>query len=59
MELKEKIIKQISDNKVILFMKGTKEMPMCGFSSTVVNILNMHNTINRYQQVHHLCMVKL
>ena len=43
MELKEKIIKQISDNKVILFMKGTKEMPMCGFSSTVVNILNMHN----------------
>jgi monothiol glutaredoxin len=24
-------------------MKGTKEMPMCGFSSTVVNILNMHN----------------
>ena len=23
-------------------MKGTKEMPMCGFSSTVVNILNMH-----------------
>ena len=43
MELKEKIIKKISDNKVILFMKGTKEMPMCGFSSTVVNILNMHN----------------
>tara|TARA_A100001011_G_scaffold353857_1_gene395703 strand:+ start:1338 stop:1649 length:312 start_codon:yes stop_codon:yes gene_type:complete len=43
MELKEKIIKQISDNKVILFMKGTKEMPMCGFSSTIVNILNMHN----------------
>ena len=43
MDLKEKIIKQITDNKVILFMKGTKEMPMCGFSSTVVNILNMHN----------------
>ena len=43
MELKEKIIKQISENKVILFMKGTKEMPMCGFSSTVINILNMHN----------------
>ena len=43
MDLKEKIIKQITENKVILFMKGTKEMPMCGFSSTVVNILNMHN----------------
>ena len=24
-------------------MKGTKEMPMCGFSSTVVNILNLYN----------------
>ena len=24
-------------------MKGTKEMPMCGFSSTVVNILNSYN----------------
>ena len=24
-------------------MKGTKEMPMCGFSSTVVNILNFYN----------------
>ena len=24
-------------------MKGTKEMPMCGFSSTVINILNLYN----------------
>ena len=26
----------------MLYMKGTKEMPMCGFSATVVNILGMH-----------------
>ena len=43
MALKDKIIKEISDNKIMLYMKGTKEMPMCGFSSTVVNILNVHN----------------
>ena len=43
MEQFEKIKNDISTNKVILYMKGTKEMPMCGFSSTVVNILNMHN----------------
>ena len=43
MEKFEKIKNDISSNKVILYMKGTKEMPMCGFSSTVVNILNMHN----------------
>ena len=43
MSLKDKIVKDIKDNKVMLYMKGTKEMPMCGFSSTVVNILNQHN----------------
>ena len=43
MDIKEKIINDIKDNKIMLFMKGTKEMPMCGFSATVVNILNSHN----------------
>ena len=43
MELKEKIINDISNNKTTVFIKGTKEMPMCGFSATVVNILNMYN----------------
>ncbi len=42
MDISEKIKKDIKDNKIMLYMKGTKEMPMCGFSSTVVNILNMH-----------------
>ena len=43
MELKEKIIQEINENNVILFMKGSKEMPMCGFSATVVKILNLYN----------------
>ena len=43
MELKEKIIQEINENKVILFMKGSKEMPMCGFSATVVKILSLYN----------------
>ena len=43
MELSEQIKNDISQNPILLYMKGTKEMPMCGFSSTVVNILNMHN----------------
>ena len=41
--LKDSIINDINSNDVILYMKGTKEMPMCGFSSTVVKILAMHN----------------
>lgn len=30
----------IKNNKVVLFMKGKKEAPMCGFSANVVRILN-------------------
>ena len=40
MDLKETIVKDIQNNQVILYMKGTKDMPMCGFSNTVVQILN-------------------
>ena len=43
MELREKIIQEINENRIILFMKGTKEMPMCGFSATVVKILNLYS----------------
>ncbi|MFV9930342.1 MAG: Grx4 family monothiol glutaredoxin [Rickettsia endosymbiont of Haemaphysalis japonica] len=31
---------EIKNNTVVLFMKGTKESPACGFSGTVVAILN-------------------
>ncbi|HKK36449.1 MAG TPA: Grx4 family monothiol glutaredoxin [Paracoccaceae bacterium] len=30
----------INDNDVVLFMKGTKSMPQCGFSSRVAGVLN-------------------
>ncbi|MBW6507745.1 MAG: Grx4 family monothiol glutaredoxin [Rhodobacteraceae bacterium] len=30
----------ITSNDVVLFMKGTKEMPKCGFSSRVAGVLN-------------------
>ena len=40
MELKEQIINDIENNPIILYMKGTKDMPMCGFSNSVVQILN-------------------
>jgi len=49
MTLKDKIIQDINNEAVILYMKGTKERPMCGFSARVVNILNSHSII--YQDV--------
>jgi monothiol glutaredoxin len=39
-EIREKISKLVEENKVILFMKGNKEQPRCGFSATVVKMLN-------------------
>ena len=40
MDLKQQIIDDIEDNPIILYMKGTKDMPMCGFSNSVVQVLN-------------------
>lgn len=43
MEQKFTEIKEIlKENRVVLFMKGNKKFPMCGFSSAVVNILGKH-----------------
>ena len=40
MEMKEQIINDIDNNPIILYMKGAKEIPMCGFSNSVVQVLN-------------------
>lgn len=39
MELQEQIIYDIKSSHIMLFMKGTPEMPMCGFSNSVVQVL--------------------
>ena len=33
------IKKDLSENDVVLYMKGTKTMPQCGFSATVAEVL--------------------
>ncbi|KAK9061631.1 hypothetical protein SSX86_018813 [Deinandra increscens subsp. villosa] len=42
-ELKTTLDKVVTSHKVILFMKGTKDFPQCGFSNTVVSILKAVN----------------
>ena len=37
--LKKKIINELKKNKVCLFMKGTPDVPQCGFSLAVANVL--------------------
>lgn len=39
-ELHAKIDHLVKNNKIIVFMKGSKLMPQCGFSNNAVQILN-------------------
>ena len=39
MDVQERIRKQVSENKVVLYMKGTPEAPQCGFSAAAVQML--------------------
>ena len=39
-EVQEKLKKAISENKVLIFMKGTRHFPQCGFSAATVDAFN-------------------
>jgi len=39
-DAQNRIDETVKSNDVVLFMKGTKEMPSCGFSSRVAGVLN-------------------
>lgn len=49
-QLQKKIEDLLKGNKIILFMKGTPEMPQCGFSAKTATILKSYgipfNTFN-------------
>ena len=44
-EINNQLDEIIKNNKVVLFMKGTPEMPQCGFSMAVSNVLK-HLKVN-------------
>lgn len=39
MDVQEKIRNQVTQNAVVLYMKGTPQFPQCGFSGLAVQIL--------------------
>ena len=43
MDVQEIIKEQVTNNPVVLYMKGTPRAPMCGFSATAVQILQACN----------------
>jgi len=48
-QVRQKIDQLVASDPVVLFMKGTRSFPQCGFSASCVNILN--TLIPKYQTV--------
>ena len=40
MDTQERIRQQVTGSAVVLYMKGTPQMPQCGFSQLAVQVLN-------------------
>lgn len=40
MNVQDKIRKQVEENTIILYMKGTPQFPQCGFSGRATQLLN-------------------
>lgn len=51
MDIKEKIQKDITDNKVMIYMKGSPSFPQCGFTKTVIDIMANFDTEFGYANV--------
>ena len=39
-DVQQRIQQLVSDNRILLFMKGDREFPQCGFSMRAVNVVN-------------------
>jgi len=48
---KEKILKQLAENPIIIYMKGVPSAPECGFSAKAVTILNASKVPYTYVDV--------
>lgn len=40
-DILSKIDSEVKENKIIIYMKGNKEAPQCGFSAAVVDVFNL------------------
>ena len=55
-EVRDRIESTINSDQVVLFMKGTREQPQCGFSATIIGILEKltpdYTTVNVLEDPH-------
>mmetsp|Transcript_1748 Transcript_1748/g.4080 ORF Transcript_1748/g.4080 Transcript_1748/m.4080 type:complete len:207 (+) Transcript_1748:100-720(+) len=50
-EIRQRIDTLLKENDIVLFMKGSKSFPQCGFSDTATKILEQLNVANDYKAV--------
>ena len=48
MSVQDKIREQVTTNPVVLYMKGSPQLPQCGFSATATQLLKMAGAANLY-----------
>ena len=48
MSVQDTIRQQVTSHPVVLYMKGSPQMPMCGFSATAAQILKMSGVEDVY-----------
>jgi len=41
-QVMEEIKKEVGENSVLIYMKGTREMPQCGFSAAAIEVLSSY-----------------
>jgi len=46
MDTQQRIKEQVAGNPVVLYMKGTPQMPQCGFSAMTVQVLQACGVVN-------------
>lgn len=42
-DIMEEIRKEVAENPVLIYMKGTKDAPQCGFSAATVQVLGSYS----------------
>lgn len=52
--IQNRIADLVKENKIVLFMKGTPDSPMCGFSKAVVQILDIHDVSRQDLSTHNV-----
>jgi len=50
-EIFKKIEKQLKENNIIIYIKGTPEMPLCGFTAQTIHILNLSGIKYKYVNI--------